>query len=119
MLLEWSSGAEGASGREPKPQTRRLRRWTFLTPIASLLGYGFWGLTTPRGELEVVCESAEAVVRVDSWFEGNAPFRVNLPVGRHRVSVRAEGRPPQEYSVSLSAEPTLLVAKLDAPAEPQ
>ena len=119
MLLDSSGGAGDSSGREPKFQARRLRRWTFLAAIASLFGYGFWGLTIPRGELEVVCESAEAVVRVDSWFEGPAPFRVKLPIGPHRVAVRAAGRQPQEYSVSLGAEPTLLVARLKQPPEPQ
>jgi hypothetical protein len=118
MLLEMGD-ARVADEWKPRPKSRRLRQWTIVTPIASLLGYGFWGLTIPRGGLTVISEPAEATVRVDSWFEGPAPFRVSLPVGQHRVVVRAAGRQSQEYSVSLGAEPTLLVAKLQAHSEPQ
>lgn len=67
-------------------------------------------LMVQTGTLVVTSDTKDALVTVDGKVSGLAPATLNLPAGKHRVSVAQSGYTPVEKEVYVREDETLKVA---------
>jgi hypothetical protein len=81
----------------------RKGRLAVVLLVGLISAYAAWGLSQPRAMIHVNVEPLGALVVVNEWFRGDAPFSQELPAGRHRVVVRMPGHREERLVVEVSS----------------